>query len=67
MNLVRSLFILLADFIEFFHVFEKVGASLQCNEKFGLLAFPTVVGCLHSDSFSSDLLKGGVLVSINDT
>jgi hypothetical protein len=63
LNLVRSLFIFLTDFVELLHVFEKVGASLQSDEKFGFLAVATVVGGLHGNGFSSDLLEGCVFVS----
>ncbi len=62
LNLVRSLFVFLADLVELLHVFEKVGASLQSDKKFGFLAVATVVGGLYGNGFSSDLLEGGVFV-----
>ena len=65
LNLVRSLFVFLADLVELLHVFEKVSASLQSDEKFGFLAVATVVGGLHGNGFSSDLLEGGILVPKN--
>lgn len=67
LNLVRSLFVFLADLVELLHVFEKVGASLQSDEKFGFLAVATVVGGLHGNGFSSNLLKGRVFVPKKDT
>ena len=65
LNLVRSLFVFLADLVELLHVFEKVGASLQSDKKLGFLAVTTVVGGLHGNGFSSDLLEGGILVPKN--
>lgn len=58
-----SLLILLTDFVELLHVLEEVWASLEGDEKLGLLRVSAVVGGLHSDGLGSDLLEGGIVVS----
>ena len=64
LNLVRSLFVLLADFVELLHVLKELGAALESDEKFGFLAVISVVGGgLHVNGLCPDRLEGGVLVS----
>ena len=53
--------VLFSDLVELPHVLEEIGASLQGDEKLGLLAISLLP--LHSDGSGSDLLEGGVLVS----
>ena len=53
--------ILFSDLIELPHVLEEIGASLQGDEKLGLLAVSLL--SLHSDGSGSDLLEGGIFVS----
>ena len=62
-GLLSKLFILLADFIEFLHVVEEVGASLKSDEEFGFLAVSVTSWTLHGDSSRSNLLKDGIVVS----
>lgn len=64
LNLVRSLFVLLADFVELLHVLKELGAALESDEKLGFLAVISVVGGgLHVNGLCPDRLEGGVLVS----
>lgn len=64
MNLVRSLFVLLADFVKLLHVLKELGATLESDEKLGFLAVISVVsGGLHVNGLCPDRLEGGVLVS----
>jgi len=67
LNLVRSLFVLLADFVELLHVLKELGAALESDEKLGFLAVATVVGGLYGNGFSSDLLEGCVFVPTKNT
>lgn len=67
LELVGGLFVLLADFVELPHVLEEVGASLESNEKLGLLAVASVVGGLNCDGLGSDFLECGVVVPIKAT
>ena len=53
--------VLFSDLIELPHVLEEIWASLQGDEKLGLLAISLLP--LHSDGSGSDLLEGGILVS----
>ena len=63
LNLVRSLFVLLADFVELLHVLKELGAALESDEKLGFLAVTSVVGGgLHVNCLSPDRLEGSVLV-----
>ena len=64
LELVGGLFILLADLVEFPHVLEEVGASLERDEKLRLLAIAPVVRGLNCDGLGSDLLECGVVVPI---
>lgn len=63
MELVGGLFILFANFIELLHVLEEVWASLESNEKLGLLAITAVVRGLDSDGLGPDFLECGIIVS----
>lgn len=66
LELAGGLLVLLADLVELLHVLEEVGTPLEGNEELGLLAVtPLVVGGLHRDRLSSNLLEGGVVVSAN--
>jgi hypothetical protein len=67
LKLVGGLFVLLADLIELPHVLEEVGASLERDEKLGLLAVASVVGGLNCDGLGSDFLECGVVVPIQST
>ena len=51
-------------FAEIFHVLKEVGASLESDEKFRLLAVASVVRRLNCDGLGSDLLESGVVVPI---
>ena len=62
MKLVGVLLVFFTDLVELPHVLEEVGASLERDEKLGLLAVSLLP--LHSDGSGSDLLEGGILVSI---
>jgi hypothetical protein len=62
LNLVGGLLVLLANFVEFLHVLEEVGTPAQSDEELGLLAIPAVVGGLHSNSLSANLMESSVLV-----
>lgn len=53
--------ILFSDLVELPHILEEIGASLQGDEKLGLLAVSLLP--LHSDGSGSDLLEGGIFVS----
>lgn len=53
--------VLLSDLIKLFHVLLEILASLESNEKFGLLAVSLLP--LNCNCFGSDLFEGGVLVS----
>jgi len=53
--------VLFSDLVELPHVLEEIWASLQGDEKLGLLAISLLP--LHSDGSGSDLLEGGILVS----
>ena len=65
LELVGGLLVLLTDLVELLHVLEEVWASLESDEKLGLLAVSaSVVGCLDSDGLGSDLLEGGIVVPI---
>lgn len=63
MELVGGLFILFANFIELLHVLEEIWASLESNEKLGLLAITAVVRGLDSDGLGPDFLECGIIVS----
>lgn len=63
MELVGGLFILFANFIEFLHVLKEIWASLESNEKLGLLAITAVVRGLDSDGLGPDFLECGIIVS----
>ena len=63
LNLVRSLFVLLTDFVEPLHVLKEVGAALKSDEKLGFLAvIPVVRGGLHVNCLGSNRSKRGVIV-----
>ena len=64
MKLVSGLFVLLTDLVKLPHVLEKVGASLEGNEKLGFLAIASIVRGLNCDGLGSDLLESGVVVPI---
>ena len=64
MELVGGPFVLLADLVELPHVLEEVGASLEGDEKLGLLAVAPVVRSLNCDGLGSDFLECGVVVPI---
>lgn len=53
--------VLFSDLVELFHVLLEIGASLQGDEKLGLLAISLLP--LHSDGSGSDLLEDGIFVS----
>ena len=58
------LLVLLANLVELLHVLEEVGAALQRDEQFGLLAVAAVVRRRHRDGFRADLSKCGVVVPV---
>jgi len=63
LDLVRSLFVLLADFVEPLHVLEEIGAALESDEKLGFLAvIPVVGGGLHVNCLGPNRGEGGVIV-----
>ncbi len=62
LEFVGGLFVLLTDFVELSHVLEEVGASLESDEKLGLLAIASVVGGLNCDGLGSDFLECGIVV-----
>lgn len=62
LEFVGGLFVLLTDFVELSHVLEEVGASLESDEKLGLLAIASVVGGLNCDGLGSDFLECCVIV-----
>ena len=62
LHLVGGLFILFADLVELPHVLEEVRASLERDEKLGLLAVAPVVRGLNCDGLGSDFLESGVVV-----
>ena len=64
LELASGLLILLTNLVEFLHVLKELWASLEGDEKFGLLAVAAVVGGLYCDGLRSDLQEGGVVVSI---
>ena len=66
LELVGGLFILFANFIELLHVLEEVWASLESNEKLGLLAITAVVRGLDSDGLGPDFLECGIIVSTQE-
>jgi len=53
--------VLFFDLVELPHILEEIWASLQGDEKLGLLAISLLP--LHSDGSGSDLLEGGIIVS----
>ena len=62
LKLVGGLFILFANFVELPHVLKEVGASLERDEKLGLLAVASVVRGLNCDGLGSDFLECGIVV-----
>lgn len=64
LELVGGLFVLLTDLVELPHVLEEVWASLQRDEKLGLLAIASVVRGLNCDGLGSDLLECRIVVPI---
>lgn len=67
LEFVGGLFVLFTDFVELSHVLEEVGASLESDEKLGLLAIASVVGGLNCDGLGSDFLECCVIVPIKST
>ena len=65
MKLVGVLLVFFTDLVELPHVLEEVGASLESDEKLGLLAVAPIVRGLNCDGLRPDLLECGVVVPIH--
>ena len=61
--LLGKFFVLLSDLVELLHSLFEIGASLQSDEQLCSLAIASVT--LHSDCLGLDLLKSGIVVSID--
>ena len=61
--LLGEFFVLLSDLVELLHSLFEIGASFQSDEQLGSLAIASVT--LHNDCLGLDLLKSGIVVSID--
>lgn len=62
----KSLFVIGLDLFELLDVFVEVSVLLEDDEELSLLGLSVLLS-LHGDGLSSDVLEGGVVVSIKNT